>query len=524
MKTVEDRRLAEDAQRSSYWKRFGPYLAERQWGTVREDYSADQNGWSYFPHTQAQSRAYRWGEDGLLGLADRQARLCFATALWNGNDPCLKERLFGLTGPEGNHGEDVKELYYYLDATPTASYLKALYKYPQERFPYEKLLQEANDRKRDMKLPEYELVDTGCFTRGYFDMLVEYAKADAEDIIVRFRFTNRGDKRAPLHALPTLWFRNTWSWGRNGEGYPSVKPSLERRDECSIIARHVELGDYVLQIDSATDSLAPELIFTENDTNNAKLFSSANATPYVKDAFHRYVVGGERDAVNPAGRGTKAAWHWQTELAAGETKQLQLRLTRLDVSKKKRFPKKSVFDDAETVITARKSDADEFYEARASAKMNDDEKEVVRQAYAGLIWCKQFYQYVVKDWLEGDPSQPTPPAGHQSGRNVDWRHAFMRDVLSMPDSWEYPWFAAWDLAFHMIPFAKIDPTFAKEQLVLMMREWFMHPSGQLPAYEFNFSDVNPPVHAWACWRVYKMAAPRGERDRAFLARTFQKLL
>lgn len=514
MRTVEDGRLAEDAKRSSYWKRFGPYLAERQWGTVREDYSADQNGWAYFTHDQARSRAYRWGEDGLLGLADRQARLCFAPVLWNGNDPFLKERLFGLTGPEGNHGEDVKELYYYLDATPTASYLKALYKYPHERFPYEQLLNEAQARKRDMTLPEYELIDTGCFERGYFDMLVQYAKASPEDIVIRLSFTNQGAKAAELHALPTLWLRNTWSWGRSGEGYPA-KPRLERRDAQSVLAHHAELGDYLLQIDSAE----AELLFTENDTNNERLFGSENTSPYVKDAFHRYVVNGERDAVNADGRGTKAAWHWRSMFAPGETKRVHLRLTRYEG--RASTTSAVAFSDADAVITARRRDADEFYDARASAKMTDDEKAVQRQAYAGLVWCKQFYQYVVKEWLEGDPAQPTPPPGHTHGRNTEWQHAFMRDVLSMPDSWEYPWFAAWDLAFHMIPFAKIDPQFAKDQLVLLLREWYMHPNGQIPAYEYALADVNPPVHAWACWQVYKLS---GANDHLFLSRVFNKLL
>ena len=507
MPTAEDQRLAEDARRERYWKRFGPYLAERQWGTVREDYSNDQNAWAYFTHDQARSRAYRWGEDGLLGICDRQARLCFALALWNGNDAILKERLFGLGGTEGNHGEDVKELYYYLDATPTASYLRALYKYPHERFPYDQLLREAESRKRDLRLPEFELVDTGIFQRGYFDVQIEYAKADPEDVLARITVTNRGPK-APLWLLPTLWFRNTWSWGRTGEGYPP-KPTIESIDGRCLSATHSELGGYVMVIDD--DAGLEALLFTENESNSEKLFGTKGASPYVKDAFHRYIVEGEKAAVCPQSRGTKAAWVWHAELAAGETRVLRLRLAK----------KRATFSDFDSVVEARRAEADAFYAERVISGMSEDERRVQRQAYAGLIWSKQSYIYIVKDWLEGDPNAPAPPPGHVHGRNHDWQHVFTHDVLSMPDTWEYPWFAAWDLAFHMIPFARIDQQFAKDQLVLLMREWYMHPNGQIPAYEYGFADVNPPVHAWACWQVYKLS---GRDDHLFLSRVFNKLL
>lgn len=508
MSTAEDERLAEDALRDRYWKRFGPYLAERQWGTVREDYSGDQNSWTYFTHDQARSRAYRWGEDGLLGICDRQARMCFALALWNGNDAILKERLFGLTGPEGNHGEDVKELYYYLDATPTASYLKALYKYPHEAFPYEQLVREADARKRDLKLPEYELIDTGIFEHGYFDVMVEYAKADADDVLVRITATNRGTQPAPLWILPTLWFRNTWGWGRTGEGYPPM-PSMISTHPRQLAMAHSELGNYVLTIDDAPG--IERLLFTNNETNSERLFNTPSASPFVKDAFHRFVVDGDTAAVSTEPSGTKAAWLWAARLEPGEARTLRLRLAR----------KASAFTGFDGLMEARRAEADAFYAERVVHGMSEDERRVQRQAYAGLIWSKQCYTYVVKDWLEGDPTAPPPPMAHIHGRNRDWQHVYMRDVLSMPDGWEYPWFAAWDLAFHMVPFVRIDPQFAKDQLVLLLREWYMHPNGQIPAYEYGFADVNPPVHAWACWQVYKLS---GRRDHLFLARVFNKLL
>jgi hypothetical protein len=507
--TEEDRRLDEDARRVRNWKRWGPYLAERQWGTVREDYSADGTCWEYFPHDHARSRAYRWGEDGLLGLCDRQGRLCFALALWNGRDPILKERLFGLTGPEGNHGEDVKECYFYLDATPTHSYLKALYKYPQAEFPYARLV--AENRGRGRHEPELELADTGVFDGDrYFDVTVEYAKASPDDVLVRITVANRGPETAALDLLPTLWFRNTWSWGRSGEGY-WPKPRLARDRRRGVVAEHASLGRFRLALEGT-----PELLFTDNETNATRLYGAPNAAPYVKDAFHDYVVHGRRAAVNPDGVGTKVGARYRLDVPGGGEVVVRLRLSADGAP--------AAFGGAfDGVFAARTAEADAFYDARLPSTLTADERAVARQAYAGLLWSKQLYHYSVKEWLEGDPAQPPPPASRRSGRNCDWTHLYNRDVVSMPDKWEYPWYAAWDLAFHMLPFARVDPHFAKEQLVLFLREWYMYPNGQLPAYEFAFSDVNPPVHAWAAWRVYKMTGARGARDRVFLARVFQKL-
>src|SRR6058998_3111766 len=508
LKTPEERRLEEDARREKNWKRWGPYLADRQWGTVREDYSPGGRSWDYFPHDHARSRAYRWGEDGLLGITDREGRLCFAVALWNGRDPILKERLFGLTGPEGNHGEDVKECYFYLDATPTSSYLRALYKYPQREYPYARLVEEG--RRRGRQDGEFELVDTGVFEDGrYFDVTVEYAKASSDDVLIRLTIANRGPEAAPLHVLPTLWFRNTWSWGRTGEGY-WPKPRLARAGDGTIVAEHASLGRYRLVADGA-----PELLFTDNETNVTRLFGTPNPSPWVKDAFHDYVVHGRAEAVNPEGVGTKAACHYRLEIPAGGAVTAQLRLA---------AEAESGGPPADRVFADRIREADAFYARHIPGTLGEGEQAVVRQAYASLLWSKKFYHYVVKDWLEGDPAQPPPPASRRQGRNHDWPHLYNCDVISMPEGWEYPWYAAWDLAFHMIPFARIDPSFAKEQLVLFTREWYMHPSGQLPAYEFAFGDVNPPVHAWSAWRVYKMTGPRGKRDTAFLESVFQKLL
>jgi hypothetical protein len=515
MAGAEAARLAEDAGRAKYWKRWGPYLAERQWGTVREDYSGDGNVWEYFPHDHARSRTYRWGEDGLLGICDRQARLCFALALWNGRDPILKERLFGLTGPEGNHGEDVKESYFYLDSTPTHSYLKALYKYPQAEFPYEQLVQE--NRQRGKADPEFELADTGVFDEGrYFDVLAEYAKASPDDIAIRITVANRGPDDATMHLLPTLWFRNTWSWGREGDGYSS-RPELRRAGPGQIVAEHPTLGRYDLQVDTEELDAAAELLFTENETNLSRLYDAPNPQPYVKDAMHRAVVEGDAGAVNSAGVGTKAAVHYILHVPAGGERVVRLRLRTTHTSK----PFGAEF---EKVLDQRVREADEFYRERLPEAATEDERRVLRQGYAGLLWSKQFYHYVVEQWAAGDPAHPMPPAGRSEGRNTGWPHVFIRDIISMPDKWEYPWFAAWDLAFHMIHFASIDPHFAKEQLLLLLREWYMHPNGQIPAYEFAFGDVNPPVHAWACWRVYKMTGPKGHRDRLFLERAFHKLL
>jgi Glycosyl hydrolase family 63 C-terminal domain len=504
MTGAEIERLGQAARREKNWQRWGPYLAARQWGTVREDYSRDGTCWEYFPHDHARSRAYRWGEDGLLGICDREGRLCFALALWNERDPILKERLFGLTCNEGNHGEDVKECFYYLDSTPTHSYMKALYKYPQAGYPYSWLVDE--NRRRTRNQPEFELIDTGVFNENrYFDVFIEYAKASPDDIFIRVTAFNRGPETAPLHVLPTLWFRNTWSWGRTGEGY-WPKPKIAAQDENTLLAEHASLGKYRLEIEPGGD-----LLLTENETNMQRLFGFPSPGPYVKDAFHEYVVHGCRDAVNPARTGTKAAAHFRLQIPAGQSAELRLRLA-------------SANDNGADPFIQRIAEADEFYGSLLPKLAAEPERRIARQAYAGLLWTKQFYYYSVHDWLEGDPAQPRPPASRWHGRNHDWRHLYNRDVISMPDKWEYPWYAAWDLAFHMIPFARLDPHFAKEQLVLMLREWYTHPNGQMPAYEFAFGDVNPPVHAWSAWRVYKITGPRHGRDLLFLERVFQKLL
>jgi hypothetical protein len=512
---AETERLAEDARREKNWKRWGPYLSERQWGTVREDYSEYGNCWEYFRHDHARSRAYRWGEDGLLGITDREGRLCFALVLWNGRDPILKERLFGLTGPEGNHGEDVKECYFYLDSTPTHSWMRALYKYPQAEYPYARLVEE-NGRRGKLDT-EFELVDTGVFDDNrYFDVFVEYAKASPNDVLIRITAANRGPDPAPLHVLPTLWFRNTWSWGRTGEGY-WPKPRISREPGGALLAAHAGLGRFRLEAESGP--VEPLAHFTENETNAARLFGSPNPQPYVKDAFHEYLVHGRGDAINPEEIGTKAAFHYALEVPASREATLRLRLSSEDEAPPTAFGAR--FD---RVFANRKREADEFYETRMPHGSNDAERLVARQVYGGLLWTKQFFHFAVKDWLEGDPSQPPPPERRKSGRNSAWTHLYNRDVISMPDKWEYPWYAAWDLAFHMIPFARLDPDFAKEQLILLLREWYMHPNGQIPAYEFAFGDVNPPVHSWAAWRTYKMTGRKGSRDRVFLARVFQKLL
>ena len=517
MAGAEAKRLAEDAARERNWKRWGPYLSERQWGTVREDYSPDGNVWQYFSHDQARSRAYRWGEDGLLGITDRQGRLCFGLAIWNGRDPILKERLFGLTGPEGNHGEDVKEVYFYLDSTPTHSYLKGLYKYPQAEFPYEPIVRINRGRAKSER--EFELADTGVFDdQRYFDVVAEYAKADTDDVLIRITVANRGPEPATLHLLPSLWFRNTWSWGRHGEGY-WPKPTIRRDGSARLLAEHLGLGRYVLDAGPSGRGAHPDLLFTENETNLTRLFGAPNPQPYVKDAFHRAVIEGDRAAVNPAEVGTKAAFYYRLLVPSGGERVVQLRLR--EAASAQDTPWGPGFD---RVFAQRMAEAEEFYQERIPPAATEEERRVLRQGYAGLLWSKQFYHYVVPHWLEGDPAQPAPPPDRHQGRNAEWTHVYNRDIISMPDKWEYPWFAAWDLAFHMIPFARIDPHFAKEQLILLLREWYMHPNGQIPAYEFAFGDVNPPVHAWACWRVYKMTGAKGHRDRLFLERAFQKLL
>jgi hypothetical protein len=508
---AERQRLKESDQRRVNWKRWGPYLAERAWGTVREDYSADGSAWRYFPHDHARSRAYRWNEDGIAGICDRHQHICFAIALWNERDPILKERLFGVTGPQGNHGEDVKEYYYYVDNTPTHSYMKCVYKYPQSEYPYNQLVEENARRGRDQ--PEYELFDTAVFGDDrYFDLVVEYAKADAETVLVRITVHNRGPQPAPIHVLPTIWFRNRWSWTVG-----SISPLLIRADPPAgtslVVLDEATYGRRYLYVDGA-----PDLLFTENDTNTARLFGTPNRTPFVKDAFDRFVVHGEHAAVNPTRTGTKAAAHFSTTIPPGGSIVYRLRFANREM------PAPFDTDFAQT-FEDRIREADEFYAGVMPASLSDDGKRVMRQACAGLLWSKQFYHYVVTEWLHGDPAQPAPPLERASGRNSDWRHVYNADVLSMPDKWEYPWYASWDLAFHCIPFALIDPAFAKDQLILLLREWYLHPNGQIPAYEWSFGDVNPPVHAWAAWRVYKIDQKRtGRADLRFLERIFHKLL
>ncbi len=524
-------RLAETSERKNDWQLWGTYLPERQWGTVREDYSADGQVWGSFSYDAAQYRAYRWGEDGLLGWTDRLCRLCFSTSLWNGNDPVLKERLFGLSGDQGNHGEDVKELYYYLDATPTASYARALYKYPQRAFPYKGLIEE--NARRGYADSEYELLDTDAFSENrYFDVQVEYGKRDPHDTLIRLTVSNRGPASARLTLLPTLTFRNTWSWGHPEEdeetdGSNETKPMMSARAKADgiVLADHGDLGTYRFSLVSGAQQSPDayrETLFTENETNGQRLLGASQAPAiYSKDAFDRYLLHGERAAVNPALRGTKAAFHLCFDLQPGESRVFRLRLERAQTSEP------SVLESTEfdAIFLDRQAEADRFYAARIPASLNEDERNVARQAFAGLIWTKQFYHYVLEEWLAGDPALPPPPAQRQEGRNHDWPHVFARDVLSMPDKWEYPWFAAWDSAFHMIPFAIIDPHFAKAQLLLLLREWYMHPNGQIPAYEFAFSDVNPPVHAWSVYHVYRITArSSGHKDTDFLERAFQKLL
>ena len=506
---TETQRLEEARQRTKHWKRWGPYLSERAWGTVREDYSPYGTAWDYFPHDHARSRAYRWNEDGIAGISDRHQNICFAVAMWNGRDPILKERLFGLTGNEGNHGEDVKEYYFYLDSTPTHSYMKYLYKYSQREFPYGQLV--AQNRQRGKLDAEYELIDTGIFEDNrYFDVVVEYAKAGVEDILVKITATNHGPEEASLNLLPTIWFRNTWSWNQNG----TSKPFLRSASDGVIELDHEDLGKRWLYCDGA-----PELLFTENDTNTQRLFNYTNGARYFKDAIDEYVVHGNQQAVNPEQRGTKAAANYKLAIGAGATATIRLRLTNEQLNNRKAFAQ---FDK---IFADRLREADEFYETIIPAHLSTDERLVMRQAFAGMLWSKQFYHYVIEQWLDGDPGTPKPPGERVGGRNHEWKHLHNADVISMPDKWEYPWYAAWDLAFHCVPLALVDSDFAKDQLVLMLREWYMHPNGQLPAYEWAFGDVNPPVHAWAAWRVYKIEKKRrGVGDTVFLKRVFQKLL
>ena len=507
--SAEQQRLAEAEAKKKHWKRWGPYLAERAWGNPREDYSPDGTAWEYFPHDHARSRAYRWTEDGILGICDNHQFLCFALALWNGHDPILKERLFGVSGNQGNHGEDVKEIYYYLDATPTNSYLKGLYKYPQSEYPYSRLVEETLRRTRAD--PEYEIEDTSVFDNSrYFDVQVEYAKNDVDDILIRVEITNRANDSAGLVFLPTLWFRNTWSWGPTEE--PTQRPKLSPANSNEIQAEHSSLGTFLLSLDGN-----PELIFTENETDTERIFGWAGNNRYYKDAFDSYLIHGVSDAVNPHHQGTKGCAVYRLNLQGGETQTLRFRLYRAGSPDLPR-------DRWDAVFQTRLAEADEFY-SHLSHGLTATPRDVQRQAFAGMFWSKQFYHFVVETWLNGDACQPAPPESRKHGRNHNWRHLFNEDVISMPDKWEYPWYAAWDLAFHTVAIAPADPDFSKAQLSLFVREWYMHPNGQLPAYEWAFSDVNPPVHAWAAMRVFQIDQRiKGKPDYGFLERTFHKLL
>ncbi len=509
MRTVEHQRLADSEARRADWKNWGPYLSERAWGTVREDYSVSGSAWDFFPHDHARSRAYRWNEDGLGGVCNRFQNVCLAVALWNGQDSILKERLFGLTGSQGNHGEDVKEYYFYLDSTPTHSYMKMLYKYPQRAFPYVEL--EQVNQERGLHDFEYELLDTGIFDDNrYFDMFIEYAKVDEDDILCRISAANRGPDPAPIHILPHVWFRNTWSWG-----YGTEHPSMQMEDgTVQLNERHI--GQYWWYVQARDESNTP-LLFTENETNAERLFGTPNPSPYVKDGIHNAVVHRQMEAVNPDQKGTKCAAHYQAMVDPGSVVEVWVRFSP-DLHN-------TPFAGFETTFEKRIEEADKFYAVIQNPRLTDDERRVQRQAFAGLMWTKQFYHYSVELWLAGDPASPNPPSNRKAGRNSDWEHLYNLDVISMPDKWEYPWYAAWDLAFHCVPIAMIDPEWAKRQLILMVREWYMHPNGQIPAYEWSFGDVNPPVHAWAALRVYKITRNlTGHTDTDFLERIFHKLL
>ena len=516
--TSEYRRLQHYREQKSNWKRWGPYLSERAWGTVREDYSPDGDAWRSFPHDAARSRAYRWNEDGLCGMSDRDQYLCLSLALWNHADPILKERLFGLTGPEGNHGEDVKEYYYYLRGTPTHSYMRMLYRYPQAAFPYAELV--AENGRRTLYDDEYELLDTGVFDENrYFDVYVTYFKIGENDLCGRIDVINRGPEAARCVVMPQVWYRNTWSWGYSQGPMDKVgeKPELRRHDKPpkhtqAVKLQHEALGEYWLYAEQAD-----ELLFTENETNGERLYGVENAQPWVKDAFHRYLVDGETDAVNPNGTGTKVGAVYRLEVEPGQTRTVRIRLTKQS--------KASPFRAFDRGCQNRKEEAQQFFAHIQRGDLDEEAREVQLQAYAGLLWSKQLYYFDVAQWLTGDPHGPTPPASRLAGRNREWRHLHNFDLISMPDKWEYPWYAVWDLAFHTIPLARVDPDFAKRQLELITREWYIHPNGQLPAYEWSFSDANPPVHAWAAWRVFRTDERRtGKADLRFLKGVFHKLL
>ncbi|HEU0121980.1 MAG TPA: glucosidase [Bryobacteraceae bacterium] len=505
VRSAERARLAQAEQQKQHWRRWGTYVSDRAWGTVREDYSPNGAAWDYFPFEHAHLRAFRWSEDALLGWCDNHQRVCFGLSLWNGKDRILKERLYGLSGPQGNHSEDVKEIYYYLDGTPTHSYNKALYKYPQAEFPYSRLLEES--RRLSRADPEFELIDTGIFDGDrYFDIFVEYAKADIDDTRVRITVTNRGPEAAKLTILPTVWFRNTWTWGRSR----NVRPSLYAASDDTVQLREPTLGEYLFYCPGTK-----KLLFTENEGNSQSLWGVPNRG-FTKDAFAQYIIEGNPVAVNPARTGTKACGLYEWELAAGESRSVTLRLAPADAA---------AGPSDNTVFEQRIAEANAFYDSVPSVPLSADGTSVCRQAFAGLLWTKQFYHYVVEEWMEGDPNTPPPPPGRRRVRNTDWQHLFNADIISMPDKWEYPWYAAWDLAFHMVPFAMIDADFAKRQMSLFLREWYMHPNGQIPAYEWALGDVNPPVHAWACWRIYQIDRRlNGNADYAFLERCFHKLL
>jgi hypothetical protein len=501
----EGERLEEADARRQAWRKWGPYVSERQWGTVREDYSADGDAWNYLPHEHARSRAYRWGEDGIGGFCDAKQNLCVAVALWNGKDPILKERMFGLSNREGNHGEDVKELYYYLDAVPTYSYARMLYKYPQAEFPYDLLVQE--NARRDRHQPEFEIIDTGIFdTDRYFDVDIEYAKAGADDILLQLTINNRGPDEAAIHVLPQVWFRNTWSWVTDGP-----KPSLERAGD-DVVVKHEKLGAYAIHFDRPD-----EIKFCENETNVAKLYGSEETGHLYKDGFHDYLVGGHKHAVG-SHKGTKAAGIYRRTVAAGDSTTIRVRLSLGP-------PQPAPFADFEQIFGLRKSEADAFYAELQAKVLDEDLRRIQRQAFAGVLWSKQYFYYDVTEWLDGDPAEPKPPKSRRKGRNSEWVHATMEDIVSMPDKWEFPWFAGWDWAFHLTTLAYLDLEDAKHQLILLGQSWYMHPNGQLPAYEWNFSDVNPPVQAWAALRLYDAERQRnGKGDRKFLERVFTKLL
>ena len=511
--TAEQIRVERSNSGDEQWDLWGPYLSERAWGTVREDYSADGNAWEHFPHDHARSRVYRWNEDGIAGVSDFKQRLCFAFAFWNERDHFLKERFFGLTGPQGNHGEDVKEVYFYDDNTPSHSYMRMTYRYPCRGCPIDELI--AANRARSRQEPEFEVADTGVFDDGFFDIEFEYAKRLPRDLLIRVTIKNVSDSEATLHVLPTLWFRNTWSWGHD-DRKPLLRAGGKSGPWRSIEATHHVLGKYALVCEEAD-----ALLFTDNETNSERLWKVPNTSRYTKDAFHDLIVHGRQEAVNPEQTGTKAAAHLRLVLGPNERRTLRFRLQQTDSAAAIANP----FENFNETIALRIEEADEFYATLAPAALSVEHRAIHRQALAGMLWSKQFYHYVVEQWLEGDPAQPAPPPERRRGRNSEWRHLYNERVMSMPDKWEYPWYASWDLAFHCIPLALVDPQFAKDQIDLVTREWYQHPNGQIPAYEWNFSDVNPPVIGWAAWRVYKMEQRQtGRGDRAFLETVFHKML